>query len=61
MTKVEINGKTYRVKRAKLINEACNRCSFCDDDRCPRADNDLDLLCNEYNIDERYSYFERID
>lgn len=61
MTKVEINGKTYRVERTKLPHEACDRCSFCDADRCPRADDDVDLLCNDYDIYERYSYFKRID
>ena len=61
MTKVEIEGITYRVARAKLLHEACGRCSFCDAVRCPRTDDDLDLLCSDYDIDERYSYFKRID
>lgn len=61
MTKVEIDGKTYRVKRTKFPFDACDRCSFLRAFRCPRVDNDFDLLCNDYDIDERYSYFERID
>lgn len=61
MTKVEISGFTYRVKRTKFSDVACARCSFLKAIRCPRADDDCELLCNEYDIDERYSYFERID
>ena len=61
MTKIEIDGETYRVKRAKFPFDACDRCSFRGAVRCPRADDDVDLLCNDYDIDERYSYFKRID
>lgn len=61
MTKVEINGKTFRVERTKFLHDACGRCSFSDADRCPRTDDENDLFCSDFDIDERYSYFKRID
>jgi len=61
MTKIEIDGKTYRVRRTQKAHSACLFCYFCDK-QCPRSERfNTPLLCNEYDYDEKFSYFERID
>lgn len=61
MTKIEIDGKTYRVRKTQKDHTACSSCYFCDR-RCPPSECfNIPFLCNEYDDDEKYSYFERID
>ena len=60
MTKIEIDGKKYRVRRT----QACMACMLCYfyDKQCPSSERfNTPLLCNEYDYNEKFSYFERID
>lgn len=61
MTKVEINGITYRVGKTLAPTTACDFCSFADSQSCPKADDNDILLCVDYYNGKGYAYFKRID
>lgn len=61
MTKVEINGVTYRVGKTLSPGTACDFCSFGDARSCPKVDDDDKLLCVDYDNGKGFTYFKRIE
>ena len=61
MTKVEIDSRTYKVVRTKDCEGSCSNCAFALN-ACPHSDEwPYYPLCCEYESENDFVHFERID